>query len=173
MKSKRLLVVSNAGPLIHLSKINQLNLLKDMYEEVVIPHEVKVETVNHGRERGFPDAIQIEDAINEGWIRVEEIKISAEFTELAQITGLNIAEVAVIYYAYKNNGTALLDEDSARTFARTLGIPIRGSLGLVLQGLRRNLLSREEALKALEQLSEIMYLSADLYRIMRDEIEKK
>ena len=173
MKSKRLLVVSNAGPLIHLSKINQLNLLKDMYEEVVIPHEVKVETVNHGRERGFPDAIQIEDAINEGWIRVEEIKISAEFTELAQITGLNIAEVAVIYYAYKNNGTALLDEDSARTFARTLGIPIRGSLGLVLQGLRRNLLSREEALKALEQLSEIMYLSADLYRIMRDEIERK
>ena len=173
MKSKRSLVVSNAGPLIHLSKINLLHLLKEMYQEVVIPHEVKVETVDHGRERGFPDAMQIENAINEGWIRVEEAKLAAEFTNMAQTTGLKIAEAAVIYYAYKNNGIALLDEDSARTFARTLGIPIRGSLGIILEGLRRSFLSRIEALKALEKLSEIMYLSADLYRIVRDEIEKK
>lgn len=170
---KRSLVVSNAGPLIHLSKINLLHLLKDMYEEVVIPYEVKVETVDRGRERGFPDAIQIEKAINEGWIIVVKEATPAEFTNMAQIAGLKGAEAAVIYYAYKNNAIALLDEDSARTFARTLGIPIRGSLGVILQGLRRNLLSHEEVLKALEKLSEIMYLSADLYRIVRDEIEKK
>lgn len=173
MKSKRSSVVSNAGQLIHLSKINLLHLLKDMYQEVVIPREVEVKTVDRGRERGSPDAIQIENAINEGWIIVEEVKLAAEFTNIAQIAGLKMAEAAVVYYAYRNDGIALLDEDSARTFARTLDIPIRGSLGIILEGLKGGFLSRVEALKALEKLSEIMYLSADVYRIVRDEIEKK
>ena len=172
MKSKKSLVVSNAGPLIHLAKINRLHLLKDLYREVVIPREVKTEAFDLAMEKGFPDAIQIGDAINEGWIKVEDMKLTQEFTKMAQIAGLKMAEAAVIYYAYKNEGIALIDEDSARTFARTLGIPIRGTLGIILESLKRGILSRVEALKALEKLSEITYLSAELYRIMRNEIEK-
>jgi len=166
------LVVSNAGPLIHLAKTNLLHLLKDLYREVVIPNEVKIETVDRGVEKGFPDAIQIGDAINEGWIKVEDTKLTQEFTKMAQIAGLKTAEAAVIYYAYKNEGIALLDEDPARILARTLGIPIRGTLGIILESLKKGFLSRAEALKALEKLSEIMYLGADLYRTVRDEIEK-
>jgi len=169
---KRSPVVSNAGPLIHLAKINLLHLLKDLYREVVIPHEVKIEAVDRGVEKGSPDAIRIGDAVNEGWIKVEDTKLTQEFTKMAQIAGLKTAEASVIYCAYKNNGIALLDEDSARTLARTLGIPIRGTLGIILESLKKGRLSRAEALKALEKISEIMYLSADLYRIMRDEIEK-
>jgi len=172
VKSKRSVVVGNAGPLIHLAKINLLHLLRDLYQEVVIPREVKVETVDRGVEKGFPDAIQIGDAINEGWIKVEDTKLAQEFKSMAQIAGLKTAEAAVIYYAYKNNGMALIDEDLARTLARTLGVPIRGTLGIILESLKRGLLSRAEALKALEKLSEIMYLSADLYRIIRDEMEE-
>jgi len=172
VKSKRSLVVSNAGPLIHLAKINLLHLLKDLYQEVAIPQEVKVETVDRGIEKGLPDAIQISNAINEGWIKVEDIELTQEFTNMAQMAGLRTAEAAVIYHAYKNHGIALTDEDSARILARTLGIPIRGTLGIMLESLKRGFLSREEALKALEKLSEIMYLSADLYRIVRDEIDE-
>lgn len=172
MKSKRLLVVSNAGPLIHLAKINMLHLLRGIYQEIVIPYEVKVEAFDRGKEKGFPDAIQIGTALNESWIKVERIKLTEDFMNMAQIAGLKTAEAAVIYYAYKNNGIALLDEDSARTLARTLGIPIRGTLGIILEGLKRGILSRTETLKALEKLSEVMYLSADLYRIVRNEIEK-
>jgi len=166
------LVVSNAGPLIHLAKTNLLHLLKNLYREVVIPNEVKIETVDRGVEKGFPDAIQISDAINEGWIKAEDTKLTQEFTKMAQIAGLKTAEAAVIYNAYKNEGIALLDEDPARILARTLGIPIRGTLGIILESLKKGFLSRAEALKALEKLSEIMYPGADLYRIVRDEIEK-
>jgi len=166
------LVVSNAGPLIHLAKTNLLHLLKNLYREVVIPNEVKIETVERGVEKGFPDAIQIGDAIKEGWIKAEDTKLTQEFTKMAQIAGLKIAEAAVIYYAYQNDEMALLDEDPARILARTLGIPIRGTLGIILESLKKGFLSRAEALKALEKLSEIMYLGADLYRTVRDEIEK-
>ena len=172
MKSKKSLVVSNAGPLIHLAKINLLHVLKDLYQEVIIPFEVKVEAVDLGMAKGFADAIQINDAVDEGWIKVEEIELTQEFIKMAQIAGLKTAEAAVIYHAYKNHGTALLDEDSARALARTLGIPIRGTLGIILESLKRGFLSRTEAFKALEKLSDIMYLSADLYIIVRDEIER-
>jgi predicted nucleic acid-binding protein len=172
VKSKKPLVVSNAGPLIHLAKINLLHVLKDLYDEVITSQEVKVEVVDRGKEKGFPDAIQIEDAINRGWIRVEEIGLTHEFARTAQIAGLQAAEASVIYYAYKNKALILLDEDSARTFARALGIPVRGSLGVLLEAKERGIMPRTEALAALEKISEVMYLSAELYRIIRKEIEE-
>jgi len=98
----------------HFSYTNlsdRLHLLKDLYREVVIPREVKIEALDLGLEKDFPDAI------NEGWIKVEEMKLTQEFTGMAQIAGLRIAEASVICYSYKNEGTALIDEDSARTLA--------------------------------------------------------
>jgi len=74
VKLKKSSVVSNAGPLIHLSKIGLLHLLKKLYAEVVIPAKVKIEVVDQGKKRGFPDALLIEKAIEEGWITVKEVK---------------------------------------------------------------------------------------------------
>ncbi len=44
--------VSNAGPLIHLAKIGRLNLLKDIFNEIVIPRTVKEEVIDRGKEKG-------------------------------------------------------------------------------------------------------------------------
>jgi len=172
VRSMRSSAVSNAGPLIHLAKINYLHLLKALFQEVAIPIEVKIETVDKGKERGFSDAVQIERAISEGWIKTEKVKPNKKFEEVAKIAGLQSAEVAVVYYAYQNRVTALLDDDAARVFARTLGVAIRGSLGIILDALKRSLLSRAEALEILDKLSEVMYLASDVYRLMKREIEK-
>ena len=55
--------VSNAGPLIHLAKIGRLNLLKDIFNRIIIPESVKVEVIDKGKERGKPDAFLI-DAVD-------------------------------------------------------------------------------------------------------------
>jgi predicted nucleic acid-binding protein len=44
------LIVSNAGPLIHLARISKLRLLKELFGEVVIPYAVKEEVVEKGEE---------------------------------------------------------------------------------------------------------------------------
>jgi predicted nucleic acid-binding protein len=173
VSSTRSLAASNAGPLIHLARINRLHLLKALFKEVTIPTEVKVETVDKGRERGFPDALQIEKAINEGWIRIEKIEPNRELTEVAKIAGLQLAEVAVIYYACRNRAIALLDDEPARVFARTLGVSVRGSLGIILDALKKGFLSRGEALEALDKLSEVMYLAPYVYRLVKKEIERE
>lgn len=174
MKSKKSSapVISNAGPLIHLAKVNALHLLKALYKTIIIPQEVKVETVNRGKEEGAPDALQIEKALNQGWIKTEEVKLNKEFLKAAKIAGLQTAEAAVIQYAYQNQATALLDDEPARAFAKTLGIPIRGTLGILIEAVKKGLVSREEALEKLDKLSEIMYLSAELYKLVRRNIQR-
>ena len=169
MSSKKL-AVSNSGPLIHLAKAGLLYLIK-LYD-VVIPQEVKREVVDVGKEKGYSDASLVEKAINEGWIKVIEVNVNKKFAEIAKLAGLHEAEIGVIYYAYQNKITALLDEDPARIFARGLGVKVKGSLGLLIEGLKEGLITYQEALKGLDKLADVMYLSSSVYKLVLKEIEK-
>jgi len=164
--------ISNAGPLIHLAKTNALHILQALYHTLLIPEEVKTETVDKGKEKGHTDALQIEKAIHQGWIKITHVKLKPDFQKAAKTAGLTKAETSVIQYAYENNLTALLDDEPARIFARTLGITIRGTLGILIQAARNNILTQQEALETLDKLTEIMYISANLYKTTRKEIQK-
>ena len=164
--------VSNSGPLIHLAKISLISLLKELYGEVLIPVEVKIEAVNRGKDRGYSDAIIIEEAINEKWIKVVNVKPLKKFYALAEIAGLHKAEIEVIWLAYKRNIIALLDDDSARKFVKSLGVRVRGTLGIIVEGVREGIIAKSKALEALDRLSTIMYLSSDVYILARRSIEK-
>jgi len=164
------LAVSNSGPLIHLAKTGLLHLIK-LYD-ILIPQEVKREVVDVGKEKGYSDAFLVEKAIDDGWIRVIEIKVDEKFAEIARLAGLHEAEIGVVYYAYQNKITALLDEDPARVFARSLGVKVRGSLGLLIEGLKEGLITYREALEGLDRLVDTMYLSSSVYKLVLKEIEK-
>lgn len=169
MSSKRL-AVSNSAPLIHLAKAGLLELIK-LYD-TVIPLEVKYEVVDRGKEKGFTDALLVEKAIEECWIKVIDVSVDDKFAKAAEVAGLHKAEIVVVYYAYKNGITALLDDDAARVFARGLGVKVRGSLGLLIEGLREGLISYSEAVKGLDDLSKVTYLSSDVYKLVLKKIEK-
>ena len=66
---KHRVAVSNSSPLIHLSRIGRLNLLREFFEEILIPHAVFREVVIEGR--GRPGSSEVEEA---SWIRVMEIR---------------------------------------------------------------------------------------------------
>lgn len=121
---------------------------------------------------GFSDALLVEKAIREGLIRVVEVKVEESFASVARRAGLHQAETAVIFHALKNNALVLLDEDVAREFAKALGLRMRGSIGLLLEALKKGLLKPTEALEKLDVLAETMYLNSDVYRVARKEIEK-
>ncbi|MEB3780665.1 MAG: hypothetical protein GSR85_10650 [Desulfurococcales archaeon] len=66
---KNKIVVSDSSPLIHLSQIGRLNLLKDLFRELLIPPAVYHEVVIEGR--GRPGSEEVREA---SWIRVVEIR---------------------------------------------------------------------------------------------------
>ncbi len=115
----------------------------------------------------------VEKAIEECWIKVIDVSVDDKFSKAAEVAGLHKAEIAVVYYAYKKNGiNALLDDDAARVFARGLGVKVRGSLGLLIEGLKEGLISYSEAVKGLDDLSKVTYLSSDVYKLVLKKIEK-
>ena len=91
------MIVSNSTPLIGLAKIGKLGLLKELFGVIVIPEEVRAETVDRGIENKSPDAFVIRKAVEEGWIVVQEIEVLSGLADF----GIDIGEAAALSLAKK------------------------------------------------------------------------
>jgi len=170
------LPVSDATPLIYLARLGKLHLLKDLFNQVQIPPEVKVEAVDRGKTKGYSDAYVIEQALNDGWLtspplRIENISRSGA---LVEITGIDIGEAqAIILTEQKGEKLVLVDQSNARQVARQIGLTPRGTIFIILTATKRKLISREDAQQMLETLIEAnFYLSAKIYRDTLKAIER-
>ena len=140
--------VSNTSPLIWLSKIGKIVLLKKLFGEVVIPEDVYKEAVERGLQEGFSDALAIKECIDQGWIKIS--KLSERETILCQkmmehAFEIHQGEAQAIILARRTGELLLMDESSGRAFAETLGLKVRGILYVVMEALRGELLDRTEA----------------------------
>jgi predicted nucleic acid-binding protein len=158
------MIVSNSTPLIGLAKIGRLDLLKDLFKEVVIPEEVRVETVDRGIENNSPDAYVIRKALEDGWIVVRDVKILSGLTDF----GIDLGEAATLSLARNRcEKEVLIDERHARLAAKALGLKPLGTIYVLLAALKRGVISYEEYAAALEgliksgfRLSEEVYIEA-------------
>jgi len=140
-------VVSNATPLIYLAKIGRIGILRKLFEEVVVPEEVKVEVVDKGKQLGEGDAYVIEKAIADGWLKV----LSVEPMEIP--IKLEQGEVAVLSVAKKLGiKEVLVDEIPARTAAKLMRLTPRGTVYVLLKALEVKEVNLNEFLDALSDL---------------------
>jgi len=142
--------VSDSSPLIWISKIGKLPILKSLFHEILIPQEVYNEAVKRGLEEKFSDALVIREGIELGWIRIMQLE-EQEFTVCQKIAEdafeMHVGEAQAIVLARKIGKDALLlmDESSGRAFAEALGLKVRGVLYVVMTALRAELLDKLEA----------------------------
>ena len=99
------MAVSNATPLIYMAKLGKLHLLRQVFTRIQVPPEVKIEIVDRGKAKGYPDAYVIEHALNEGWIVMEDLASeNVEKSEaLAQIAGIDVGEAQAVILAKQKN----------------------------------------------------------------------
>ena len=168
--------VSNATPLIYLARLGKLHLLKDTFTQLQIPSEVKIETVERGKTKGYSDAYVIEQALNDGWLISSPLTTenTKKSEALAQMTGIDIGEAqAIILTKQKNEKTILIDQSNAREVARHLGLTPRGTIFIILTAIKRKLITKDTAKQILATLTEInFYISANIYRDTLKTIEK-
>ena len=140
---ENLKVISNASPLIYLSRIGRLRLLCDLFGVISIPDAVADEILR-GKDLsdGFASAMEIEDAIDTGWITVEEQDMGEH--DMAEIyshdPGIHPGEAAVLAMGHRFD-LLLLDDSGARTFAKALGFDMVGTIGILLQAYDAGLIS--------------------------------
>ena len=117
------IIVSDTSCLIALANIDKLEILKDLYKEVIITEEV-----NNEYGSSLPE-----------WIFIVEVKNRQKQSELE--TRLDKGEASSIALALEiQNSTLIIDEIKGRKIAQSLSIDIIGTIGVILLAGRKGIL---------------------------------
>ena len=124
-------VISNTTPLIGLSEIGCLNLLKKLYGEILIPTAVLSEI------KSEPSKSLVK---NSDFIRV--LSISDTNADKIFSSKLHAGEKEVILLAEKLKADLLLmDDNAAKKTAKFMGMKVTGTLGILLKAKQNGYIS--------------------------------
>lgn len=122
-------VVSDSGPLIALGRLDLLDLLSQLFEDVQVPQQVLAECVARPE---LADAQRIQAAVTRGVLHLcEALPIRAD--------GLELGESAAIGRAIEIGAALLADDLAARQHAQDRGLTVIGTLGVLVRAKRRGL----------------------------------
>jgi predicted nucleic acid-binding protein len=152
-------VIVNNTPLVALWVLGRLDLLRELYDEVLIPQAVYEEFVATER------AVRQAALENAPWIR----PVSLANPQRARVyIGLDLGEAEVLALAEERAARlVIIDELKGRRYAQRLEMPLTGTLGLLLLAKERGLVAKLAPL--LVELQEAgLYLGAALIdRVLR------
>ncbi len=159
--------VVNATPLVAFAVLGRLDLLHRMFDDVIVPATVYAETVTRAIDR--PGAAAIAQA---DWLHIASAQASPTIEPM--LLGLDAGEMEVLLLAREMQPDwVLIDDRQARRVARAMGLPVKGTLGILLASALAGWLSKEEALAALQQLTHSgIHISPIWQSWFRDELEK-
>lgn len=152
-------VVSNTSPRIKLAGVGLLDLPPLIYAEIWVPEAVRQEYAV-GRRATDPDIDTL------AWLKIHPIT-----TALSVPTGPNLhaGELAAIALASQTHARALiLDDRNARKVAEQLGLPIVGTLALLVRAKRRSIIPLVKPIVD-QMIAQGRYISPALRaRVLRD-----
>lgn len=160
-------VIVNATPLIALSGINQLELLNQLFNEVIIPDAVYEEVVIKGAKKTGASDLEKAD-----WIKIK--KVSSKTTIEPLLLGLDQGELEVIQLGLLiNPDFVIIDEKLGRRIAKVMGLSVKGTLGILLAGFYAGYLTKQETLDLVQQLvNHGIRLSAYVINSIKTELDK-
>lgn len=151
--NQSLTILSNAGPLIALGKLNRLDLLANLYKQVQIPQQVYTEVVTQGLARRATEALTIRLFWQQQNWPVVNVPAQILSAYNPPVT-LDSGEMEVLALAQTvSNVLVLLDDEAARAEARRLNLPVRGTLGVLVQAYRNNYLTYSQTDLLLQEIA--------------------
>jgi uncharacterized protein len=131
------IVVADSSPLIILAKLGCFDFLEVLYSRVYISPEVYGEVVYSGA--GLPGASEVAKS---AWIEVKQLQNQTALLAAYRKSSLGLGELTTILLGKELRADQLLlDDQSARALAKTEGLQVRGSIGLLETFFRRGLVS--------------------------------
>ncbi|CAG0988399.1 hypothetical protein FLAV_02165 [Flavobacteriales bacterium] len=154
--------VSDSDVIIHLAKLNELRLIKELYGCSNIPEYVRSEIVHYQ----YNETGLIEEAIEQKILKVHKTR-DKRAREIAKRYGIHIGEGHVKELAERLKAEIFLsNEKKVRNAAKTEGFIVVGTIGVILRSVTQNLLIAKEAIRLLEELK------GEEFRIHPDIINK-
>lgn len=162
-------VLADAGPLIGLARIQQLQLLRDLFQEIWITDVIAGEiglTQSKEQSAAFPGSDRLHEACAQGWLQIASEPPGGGDPYQPLNPGVDAGEASAIGYALQQTAAGievllLIDDRCGRAEARCQGITIIGTAAVLVLAKERGLVAAcAPLLKALR--SEGYYLSDSL-----------
>ena len=120
-------IAADTSFLIAFSAIQRMDLLRAAVGEVWIPPAVYEELVTDGE--GWMNARQAQSEVHGGeWLRRWTVPFACLPSSSAK---LGKGELEAVSLAFHNQGVCLVDERRGRAFAKSVGVRVVGSLGVL------------------------------------------
>jgi len=138
------IVVSDTSPLCYLILIGQIDLLRRLYGQVVIPQAVQ-EELAHERS---PDQVKQWIAQPPDWLTIQSVRLQPD----GALEALDLGEQAAILLVEQLEADSLIiDEMVGRQIARSRGLRVIGTLGILEEAGRLDWLDLPIVLNQLQQ----------------------
>lgn len=147
------MIVSDSTPLIHLAKIERLDLLNKLFRIVVIPVSVFDEVVLKGEEHGYLDAKMIKAA---NWIKMKNLnkEEQEELSNILKTEPIGKTEGEAIILAKNMKSPLLIDDSDGQKVARLFDIETYWTTSVIIKAFTERIITKAEAKNIIEQLVE-------------------
>jgi predicted nucleic acid-binding protein len=129
-------VVADTGPLIGLARVEQLSLLRDLYQTILVPPSVFEELQASGDRPGSGALL---DAVRSNWIVRVEPEATTDLQDLRLLVDPGEAE-AIVLAVQQGSRFLIIDDKKGRVVAKSRGLRIVGTGGALLVAKQRGLL---------------------------------
>ncbi len=166
MEKTKIIVIADAGPIIHLDELNSLELVSD-FDKVIVP-----ETVWHEVQHHRPQAL-LHTKVN--LIRHRAEYFSPQVNALTPFYTLHAGEQEALHLCCEfKNSLLLTDDTAARLAAKNLGVIAHGTLGILVRAIRQQSRSKSEILELLRAIptQTSLYIRASFLAEVISDIEK-
>lgn len=141
-------MVADSTPLITLLKAERLDVLHGLFGDVLIPEAVLLEVTSNDSFENEARIVRSSD-----FVRVVRVSDRNAVRLLQRATGLDRGESEAIVYADEVGADLLLmDEVAGRRVARNMGIPMSGSVGVLVKAFKAGLITSGEADEAFARI---------------------
>jgi predicted nucleic acid-binding protein len=160
------LVIADTGPINYLILIGHIDLLRALFEKVILPSVVKAELTA----RRAPSPVRDWVANPPPWVEIRETSI--DFNSDPLLKGIHAGERAAITLAATLHADLLLmDDRKGVQAARKKGLRVTGTLGILELATRDGLV---DFVKAVDLLQQTNFRSPeDLLAILLEKHQKK
>ncbi len=140
-----MIVISDTSPICYLLLIGEIDLLSQLYGQVLIPKIVQQELSDNQA----PTIVQNWIKNPPTWLRIETIQ---ENNDDPDLQGLDPGEKAAIILAkIQGADLVIIDDGLGRKIARSRGLKITGLLGVLNEAAQQNIVNFPDAIARLQQ----------------------
>ena len=159
-----MIVISDTSVITNLAAIQQLQLLKQLYNQVIIPEAVYRELTDI--DPPAPGTLEVQSL---SWLEVRQVNDFSAVEQLQNNARLDPGESEAIALTLDLGADLLLiDERRGRAEANRLGVRITGLLGILVEAKQQNLIVVvKPLLDALIETSEFRVSTALYNRILK------